>query len=76
MFNICNSVSITRFNTHNGNQVIVMSTVDRLWAGWLRNYGLIPGKGWRFFVFSEAFTLSVGTTKLLVQRVSGCFSWG
>jgi len=35
MFNICNTVSITRFITHNGNQAIAMSTVDRLWAGWL-----------------------------------------
>jgi len=66
MFNFCSTVSITRFITHNVNQAIVMSTVERLWAGWLRKYGLIAGKGQRFSVFSEAFTLSVGPTELVV----------
>lgn len=65
MFSICNTVSITKFITHIGNQAIVMSIVDRLWVVWLRNYDLIPGKGWRFSVFSKAFALSVGLTTCL-----------
>ena len=44
----------------------IVGIVTRLWAGWLRNFGLICGRAKRFFSPFRMFRLALGLNSLFL----------
>jgi hypothetical protein len=68
-------LELNTYNRYKRSQVASVYTETRFWAGWLRNQGLIPGRG-QEILFSIASRPAMVPTELSMQWVQGAVSFG